>query len=68
MTNISAGGAFCLCSNSSFLYGWGYGEMGQLANESQDSPTPHLFSLKERGILDMAAGGQHSVLLLTFKK
>ncbi len=68
MTHVSAGGAFSLSSNLESLYGWGYGEMGQLANDSQDSCEPHQFSLKSRGILDMSAGGQHSLLLLTFKK
>jgi regulator of chromosome condensation len=73
-TQISAGGAFSLAVVSSSegntvnsLYGWGYGEMGQLANESEDAPVPHRFALKDRRVFEASAGGQHTVLLLSPK-
>lgn len=71
-TQISAGGAFSLAvtgdqKSGNSLYGWGYGEMGQLANESEDAPVPHRFALKDRRVFEASAGGQHTVLLLSPK-
>ena len=42
--------------------------MGQLANEGEDAPIPFKVELKGRQVLDTAAGGQHSVILLAPKE
>lgn len=41
--------------------------MGQLANESKDALIPFQIQLKEREVLAVAAGGQHTVILLAPK-
>lgn len=65
---ISCGSAFTLAvTKDNDLYAWGYGEMGQLANEGEDAPTPFKIELKDRKVLGAAAGGQHTVLLLAPK-
>jgi regulator of chromosome condensation len=68
---VSAGGAFSIAVSSSDkgsnVYGWGYGEMGQLANESEDALEPHRMNLKDRVVYDASAGGQHTLMLLNFK-
>jgi regulator of chromosome condensation len=66
---ISCGAAFSLAvTEANDLYAWGYGEMGQLANEEQDAPTPFQVELKGRTVLYASGGGQHSVLLLAPKE
>ena len=64
--SVSAGGAFSLAvvGKSHDLFGWGYGEMGQLANGSCDSNAPEQFELKGRFVISAAAGGQHTLFLL----
>ena len=63
--SISCGSAFSLAiTNQGGLYAWGYGEMGQLANESQDAPIPFQLDLKSRKVFAASGGGQHTVLLL----
>jgi regulator of chromosome condensation len=67
---ISAGGSFSLARTNEKgdnIYGWGYGEMGQLANGCEDAMVPFRMNLKSRVVLGISAGGQHSVLLLNFK-
>lgn len=54
-------------TEDSNLYAWGYGEMGQLANGSEDAPEPFQLELKDRKVLDVACGGQHTVILLAPK-
>ena len=69
--HVSAGGAFSLAvsdESGNNIYLWGYGEMGQLGNESEDSPTPHQLFLKDRIVYDASAGGQTTVLLLNPKE
>ncbi len=62
---ISCGASFTLAvSQTGNVYAWGYGEMGQLANGSEDAPVPFQMELKSRKVISAAAGGQHSVLLL----
>ncbi|KAI8802972.1 regulator of chromosome condensation 1/beta-lactamase-inhibitor protein II [Cladochytrium replicatum] len=77
ISSISAGSYFSLALHSdplppaapskTQLYGWGYGEMGQLANGSQDEQEPTEFDLKGRVVLCSSAGGQHVVMLLRWK-
>ncbi|KAJ3210970.1 Regulator of chromosome condensation [Clydaea vesicula] len=43
------------------LYGWGYGEMGQLANGGQDETTPANIKVGGRVVIGITAGGQHTV-------
>ncbi|KAI8929480.1 regulator of chromosome condensation 1/beta-lactamase-inhibitor protein II [Entophlyctis helioformis] len=68
--SVSANGAFSLAvckdkeSGINKLYGWGYGEMNQLANGGEDSPEPSEFTLKGRHVIAAAAGGQHTLFLL----
>ncbi|EGF76941.1 hypothetical protein BATDEDRAFT_36131 [Batrachochytrium dendrobatidis JAM81] len=67
--SVSAGGAFSLAlirnaSGTNDLYGWGYGEMGQLSNGSVDCCEPEQFNLKGRHVIQAAAGGQHTLMLL----
>ncbi|KAH6566114.1 hypothetical protein BASA50_006301 [Batrachochytrium salamandrivorans] len=69
---ISAGGAFSLAltrnsGGTNDLHGWGYGEMGQLANGSEDAEEPLQFNLKGRHVISVAAGGQHTLMLLSPK-
>ncbi|KAL2914686.1 hypothetical protein HK105_205825 [Polyrhizophydium stewartii] len=68
VVSISAGGSFCLAivseNDTNSLYGWGYGEMGQLANDSQDAPEPEKFEIKGRHVIAASAGGQHTIMLL----
>jgi regulator of chromosome condensation len=69
LKHISCGSAFSLAiSQDNDLWAWGYGEMGQLANENEDAPIPFQVELKGRQVLDTAAGGQHSVILLAPKE
>ena len=66
---ISCGASFTLAvSNAGNVYAWGYGEMGQLSNGSEDAPVPFQMELKSRKVISVAAGGQHSVLLLEPKE
>lgn len=68
VSGISAGASFSLATTnapSDNLYAWGYGEMGQLANESQDADVPFQVAIKSRHVIQAAAGGQHTVLLLS---
>lgn len=68
--SISAGAAFSLAvteEEEDNVYGWGYGEMGQLANDSVDAESPVSFKIKGRKILGAEGGGQHTVLLITPK-
>ncbi|KAJ3345053.1 Regulator of chromosome condensation [Kappamyces sp. JEL0680] len=65
---ISCGAAFSLAvTEDNNLYAWGYGEMGQLANGSEDAPIPFEVELKGRQVLSASGGGQHTVLLLAPK-
>jgi regulator of chromosome condensation len=67
--HISCGAAFTLAvTKSQDLYAWGYGEMGQLANGSEDAPLPFQIELKGRKVLSATGGGQHTVLLLEPKE
>lgn len=50
------------------MWAWGYGEMGQLSNESQDAPEPFEIDLKGRNVICVGGGGQHTVLLLAPKE
>ncbi|KAJ1542994.1 Regulator of chromosome condensation [Cladochytrium tenue] len=66
---ISAFGAFTLAllvrdAEGNNMTAWGYGEMGQLCNGSEDSPHPFIIKLKGRYVLHVAAGVQHSVMLI----
>ncbi|KAJ3278560.1 Regulator of chromosome condensation [Borealophlyctis nickersoniae] len=64
---VAGGGSFSLAvtnEEANNLYGWGYGEMGQLANGGEDSATPFKVELKGRQVIMAAAGGQHTVLLV----
>jgi regulator of chromosome condensation len=67
---ISCGASFTLAvtQEDNNLYAWGYGEMGQLANGSEDAPVPFQIELKGRQVLAASGGGQHSVILLTPKE
>ncbi|RKO96080.1 RCC1/BLIP-II, partial [Caulochytrium protostelioides] len=56
-----------IAAGQNIVYGWGYGERGQLANGSEDNERPTAFNLKERFVLELSAGGQHSMLLLRKK-
>ncbi|KAJ3261372.1 Regulator of chromosome condensation [Boothiomyces macroporosus] len=63
--SIACGAAFSLAvTEESDLYAWGYGEMGQLANGSEDAPTPFQIDLKGRKVISAAGGGQHTVILV----
>lgn len=65
ISEISCGAAFTLAvTKTRDLYAWGYGEMGQLANNNEDAPIPFQVELKDRKVLRAAGGGQHTVLLL----
>ncbi|KAJ3216515.1 Regulator of chromosome condensation [Dinochytrium kinnereticum] len=64
---ISGNGAFSLAltkDEGNNLWMWGYGEMGQLANNSEDAEEPFQVELKERHVYVAAAGGQHTLMLL----
>jgi regulator of chromosome condensation len=68
---VSAGGAFSLAvtkDKANNLWAWGYGEMGQLANSSEDSDMPFQVLIKDRHVIQAAAGGQHTVLLISPKE
>lgn len=70
IVSISCGAAFSLAVSSekgNNLYGWGYGEMGQLASDNTDKHVPFRVSLKNRGVIDAAGGGQHTLLLISPK-
>jgi len=67
---IAAGSSFSLAltkEKGDNAYGWGYGEMGQLANGGQDSAEPRKMNLKGRTAVEISAGGQHSVLVVKNK-
>jgi regulator of chromosome condensation len=67
---IAAGSSFSLAltkEKGDNAYGWGYGEMGQLANSGQDSKEPRKMNLKGRIAMEITAGGQHSVLVVKNK-
>ncbi len=66
--SISCGAAFSLAvTHDGDLWAWGYGEMGQLANESSDAPIPFQIDLKGRKVIMASGGGQHSVILVAPK-
>ncbi|KAJ3110920.1 Regulator of chromosome condensation [Phlyctochytrium bullatum] len=68
---ISSNGAFSLAltkESGNNLWMWGYGEMGQLANNNEDADEPFEVELKERCVYVAAAGGQHTVMLLKPKE
>ncbi|KAJ3313395.1 Regulator of chromosome condensation [Blyttiomyces sp. JEL0837] len=68
---ISANGAFSLAitnDDGNNLWMWGYGEMGQLANSSEDADTPFQVELKGRHVFRASCGGQHTVMLLRAKE
>ena len=68
--SISSGAAFTLAvsRDGGDLWAWGYGEMGQLANESSDAPLPFQIDLKGRRVIMASGGGQHSVILVAPKE
>ena len=68
VTRVSAGGAFTLATTEQGVFGWGYGEMGQLGNNSVDESAPTPIALNGRVVLDAKAGGQHTLLLLKPKE
>jgi regulator of chromosome condensation len=64
---ISCGASFSLAvtqKEGNNLWMWGYGEMGQLSNGSEDADVPENTELKGREVIAAAAGGQHTVMLL----
>ncbi|KAI8912825.1 regulator of chromosome condensation 1/beta-lactamase-inhibitor protein II [Gorgonomyces haynaldii] len=68
--SISCGASFSLAvsdEDGNNLYAWGYGEMGQLANGSEDADEPFQLELKERQVLQCQGGGQHTLLLIKKK-
>jgi regulator of chromosome condensation len=68
--SIACGAAFSLAvteDDGDNLWGWGYGEMGQLSNGSADSDEPFNVALKGRRVIDAAGGGQHTLLLIAPK-
>ena len=68
--SISCGASFSLAvskEQSDNLWAWGYGEMGQLANGSEDADEPFEVAIKSRHVIDACAGGQHSLFLLSKK-
>lgn len=72
ISQIASGSNHNLAIHSSRkqIFSWGYGEMGQLGHDTEeDSPTPkriEAFS-DSTTFLDISAGGQHSVVLMTKK-
>ncbi|KAJ2996832.1 Regulator of chromosome condensation [Globomyces sp. JEL0801] len=67
--SLSCGSAFTLAvTQTGDVYAWGYGEMGQLANESEDAPEPFQIELKGREVLMASGGGQHTVMLIKPKE
>lgn len=67
--SISCGAAFSLAvTHTGDLWAWGYGEMGQLANESSDAPVPFQIDLKGRHVIMATGGGQHTVMLIAPKQ
>ena len=76
---ISAGASFSLVvtdtsnnpdavDGNKNLWGMGYGEMGQLANDQEDMEEPEIIDLKSRIVYSVAAGGQHTLMLLNVKE
>lgn len=68
---IAAGGNHNLAvTNDNQLYSWGYGEMYQLGHgPDKVEPTPRQVTFKFNGsIIQVAAGGQHSVVLTSSSK
>jgi regulator of chromosome condensation len=47
---------------------WGFGDQGQLANESEDITEPTVIALKGRRVLSADGGGQHTIMLLAPKE
>ena len=67
--HISSNGAFSLAitggqDEGNNLWMWGYGEMGQLANNFEDEESPFQVELKGRHVLQASCGGQHTLLLI----
>jgi regulator of chromosome condensation len=69
MKQISCGPAFTTAvSNDLDLWAWGYGERGQLGSEGGvDVEEPEQVEMRGRKCLKVAAGGQHTVMLLRRK-
>lgn len=66
---VSCGSHFTLAVTEELdLWGWGYGERGQLGSEdSQDVEEPEQIEIRGRKCLKVAAGGQHTILLIRKK-
>ena len=70
ISQISSGSNHLLAISSDRhqIFSWGYGEMGQLGHDEEaDEPVPRrieAFSATTK-FLDISAGGQHSVVLMT---
>ncbi|TPX64449.1 hypothetical protein SpCBS45565_g05868 [Spizellomyces sp. 'palustris'] len=70
--SISANGSFSLAvchpaenETVSNFYTWGYGDMGQLANQGAgDEEAPFHVDFKGREAITASAGGQHTVILV----
>jgi regulator of chromosome condensation len=46
------------------VYSWGFGEMNQLGHGAdQDSLTPKLIASLKHAVMQVSAGGQHSIIL-----
>ena len=65
---IASGGNHCLARTASdkvnTIYSWGFGEMLQLGNgKEKDEPIPFKLPISFSNILQIDAGGQHSIIL-----
>ncbi|KAI9020374.1 regulator of chromosome condensation 1/beta-lactamase-inhibitor protein II [Hyaloraphidium curvatum] len=67
---VSCGGAFTLAVTEELdLWGWGYGERGQLGSEgAEDVETPEQIEIRQRKCVKVSAGGQHTVMLILPKE